>query len=64
MTTLETSNTADLRTLNAREIDLVTGGVTDGGCIRLPDIIVNPLPPSTPPWFSPDWIRVGRTGTL
>jgi hypothetical protein len=63
MTTIETSN-ADLRTLDANEIDLVTGGVIDG-CIKLPTIIVfNPPPPTTPPWFGPTWTRVGQTGTL
>jgi hypothetical protein len=63
MTNIQTSDSVALRNLDDREIDLVTGGVIDG-CIKLPTIIPNmPLPPTTP-WFDPEWIRVGRTGTL
>lgn len=54
----------EIRTLDNAELDMVTGGVI-GGCIKLPTILtMNPLPPSSPPWFDPLWTQVGQTGTV
>jgi hypothetical protein len=68
MSSIETV-TSDLgqavRLLGEAELDAVTGGFSQGGCIRLPGIVTcPPPPPPTPPWFGPLWDEVGRTGHL
>jgi hypothetical protein len=55
---------ATIRTLDDSEIDLIAGGVIDGGCIRLPSVLMGDKLPPNSPWFDSKWITVGQTGTL
>jgi hypothetical protein len=64
MTKQTFNSSSEIRTLDNAELDMVTGGVIDG-CIKLPGILtINPLPPSSPPWFDATWTQIGQTGTL
>jgi hypothetical protein len=55
---------ATIRTLDDSEIDLIAGGVIEGGCIRMPSVLKGDKMPSNPGWFGLTWITVGQTGTV
>jgi hypothetical protein len=54
---------ATIRTLDDSELDFVVGGIIDG-CIPNRPITIFTPPQPTPPWFDPQWVLVGKTGTV